>query len=277
MSGIATAIVGSAIVGGIVSNRGSNRAADVQENAAEQAVQENRYATDASVAINNRALRETQRQFDAARADLAPWQVAGRRALGQISSGTQTGGQFDRRFSDAAFRADPGYQYRLDQGRDVLEGAAAARGQLLSGGTLKALTEYGQNMGAQEYGAAYDRYNTDLSGRYNRLAGIAGIGQTANQQLTAAGSNNSNTIAGLATNAGNTIQQGAAVTGNLLTQGANANAAGIIGGANAITGGIQSLGNFYMQSQMMNRYGGGGGGGGNYGVYNNPNYTSFGG
>lgn len=55
------------------------------------------------------------------------------------------------------FQNDPGYQFRLQQGMDALQNSAAARGSLLTGGTLKDLINYGQNFGSQEYGSVFDR------------------------------------------------------------------------------------------------------------------------
>jgi hypothetical protein len=53
--------------------------------------------------------------------------------------------------------AEPGYQFRLESGRNALENAAAARGVLRTGGTLKDILEYGQNYGAQEYSNVFNR------------------------------------------------------------------------------------------------------------------------
>lgn len=52
---------------------------------------------------------------------------------------------------------DPGFQFRIDQGRKALEASAAGKGILRSGGTLKDLLSYGQNFASQEYGRVYDR------------------------------------------------------------------------------------------------------------------------
>lgn len=62
----------------------------------------------------------------------------------------------------AAFQApnmvdDPGYQFRLDQGRKILERSAAAQGNLLSGGTLRSLQDYASGLASQEYANAYAR------------------------------------------------------------------------------------------------------------------------
>jgi hypothetical protein len=80
------------------------------------------------------------------------------------------------------FKQDPGYQFRLQQGQQALENSAAARGTLLTGGTAKALSDYGQASGSQEYGNAFNRaltgYNTnkDTSQQYfgNQMQSFGG-------------------------------------------------------------------------------------------------------
>ena len=52
---------------------------------------------------------------------------------------------------------EPGFQFRLDQGRKALEASAAGRGVLRSGGTLKDILGYGQNFASQEYGNVFNR------------------------------------------------------------------------------------------------------------------------
>lgn len=104
-----------------------------------------------------------------------------------------------------AFRATPGYQFGLDQGVRALDSSAAARGGLFSGKAAKELTKFGTDYADQQGFTPY----------YNRLAGIAGIGQTATAQ---------NNSLGQAT-AGN--------VGNALISAGNARASGIQGRANA--------------------------------------------
>ena len=101
---------------------------------------------------------------------------------------------------------DPSYQFRFGEGRRAIENRGAAMGKRFSGNMLKALTDYGQDYASQEYGNAY-----------NRLAGIAGIAQSMNQQMGQAGQNYANAVG---------AAQGA--IGD-----ANANAAMAAGNANA--------------------------------------------
>jgi hypothetical protein len=96
------------------------------------------------------------------------------------------------------FTKDPSYQFRVGEGEKALQRSAAARGSLLSGGFAKALTNYGQEAGSQEYQNAFNRalegYQTNRDtnaqnfnqqlGSYNAALG----GYTAN--ANAIGQNN---------------------------------------------------------------------------------------
>lgn len=69
------------------------------------------------------------------------------------------------------FQTDPGYQFRVEEGIRTADRSASARGGLLSGGFGRQLIRYGQDYASNEY-----------SNVYNRIANIAGLGQTANAQ-----------------------------------------------------------------------------------------------
>jgi hypothetical protein len=213
MSAIATAIVGTAIVGGIVQSSAAGKAADAQQYAADRA-------------------SETELQmYNQTRDDQAPYREQGYKSLSQLGAGTANGGDFNRDFTLKDFVKDPGYQFRLDQGTRQLQGSAAARGGLLNGGTLKALDRYNQDYSSGEYSNAYSRFNNDRTTRFNRLASLAGVGQTSLQQTGQIGQQTANNISN------NQLESG------------NARASGYIGTGNAISGGIQTLGNYYLQRQ----------------------------
>lgn len=75
-----------------------------------------------------------------------------------------------RDFTRADFDNDPGLQFRLEQGQKQLENSAAGRGGLFSGQTGMALTKYAQGVASDEYGRAFDRYQTQYGqklGNYN--------------------------------------------------------------------------------------------------------------
>jgi hypothetical protein len=85
----------------------------------------------------------------------------------------------------------PSYDWRVDEGQRALERSAAASGGLFSGDTGMALTEYGQNMGAQEYEADWRRLG-ELAGDGEEATGttvnVAGdFGQSAAANTREAG------------------------------------------------------------------------------------------
>jgi hypothetical protein len=104
---------------------------------------------------------------------------------------------------------DPGYAFRLSEGQKALDRQAARAGGLISGSALKAAQRYGQEMGSQEYGNAYNRaltnYNAAVNREgtgYNRLAAMSGIGQTATGNLSSMGQSYGNTMGNIAMTGG---------------------------------------------------------------------------
>jgi hypothetical protein len=55
-------------------------------------------------------------------------------------------------------RATPGYQFAFGEGQRAVQSSAAAKGTLLTGGTLKALAQYGTGVADQTYDAAARRF-----------------------------------------------------------------------------------------------------------------------
>lgn len=155
-------------------------------------------------------------------------------ALGMAQVGGGSGfGSLMRDFSMADFEADPGYAFRQSEGMKGIESSAAARGGLLSGGALKGIQRFGQDLASQEYGNAYQRFNANQTNKYNRLAGIVNTGQGATNQVSNA--------------AGQFGQQ----AGSNMIGAGNAQAAGIVGSANAINGAIGQGTSIYQQNQLM--------------------------
>lgn len=135
------------------------------------------------------------RIFQEQKALQEPWRAAGVEALNKLRSPEM---QFTP-FSADKFQTDPGYAFRLSEGIKGLNNTAAARGGLLSGGTLKATERYAQGLASQEYQNAYNRYNTDYNMRLAPLQTLAGYGQGATNNLTATtgnyGANQADTLA----------------------------------------------------------------------------------
>ncbi|NBX70991.1 MAG: DNA transfer protein p32 [Actinobacteria bacterium] len=160
MTWVATAIVGSALIGGYA----SNRAASTQAQAAQQGI-------DAQERMFNRQVELQE-----------PFRKAGEEALNKLiplaSNYTP--------FGTSQFQQDPGYAFRLSEGIKALDRSAASRGGLLSGATLKGAQRYGQDLGSQEYQNAFNRYQIERNAQLNPLQSLAGVGQTATNTLTGA-------------------------------------------------------------------------------------------
>lgn len=159
---------------------------------------------------------------------------------------------------------DPGYQFRLQQGQQALERSAAAKGNLLTGGTAKDLTDYAQGAASNEYQNVYNRalegyqtnYNTfanNQANQYNRLASMAGLGQTTAQNLGSLGQSAAGNVSNISLTAGNQIGQ------NINNAGA-ARASGYVGSANALGQGLSGIGNGLSSYLMLSQLMGGGGG-----------------
>jgi hypothetical protein len=207
---LVTSPVGQAVVGGV----GSVVGGVLEANAAEKAAE-----TQSQAAQNALALQ--REMFEYQKGLLEPYRTAGTKALERLSGAMGLGGQGSQQ---QMLEMDPGYGFRLGEGLKALERMQASRGNFLSGGALKAGQRFAQDTASQEYGNAY-----------NRLANIAGLGQTVGTQM-------GNAAAGFGTSAG-----------NIMGQEANALAAGRMGRASAYTGAIGgALGSFenYLNRQQ---------------------------
>ena len=167
-------------------------------------------AADAQASAADRAAELQREMYYQNREDLRPYRESGQNALANL---------WGMMADPNAFQGSPGYQFRLNQGVQALDRSAAARGRLNSGAQQKALMEYGQGLGSQEYGQ-----------QFNRLASLAGVGQTATNTGVAAG------------------QGYASGAGNAYLSGGNARASAYTGAANALNSGIQN-GMFYYGLQ----------------------------
>jgi hypothetical protein len=192
-----TAIPAAAIVGGAVIGAGSslisgNKAAKAQKDAANQQI-------------------AYQREKDAQdRADLAPWRSTGASALARLAREYGLNGSTESGGPESGFVADPGYKFRLAEGNKAIERSAAARGLLGSGATLKAANNYAQDTASAEYG-----------NYWNRLAGLAGVGQAATNTGIAAGQASTGNIMNAYQNMGNARASSYANTGSAINSGIN--------------------------------------------------------
>jgi hypothetical protein len=125
----------------------------------------------------------------------------------------------------AQAEASPGFQFRLKEGEQAIQRAAASKGTLLTGGTLKDLTKWGQELASQEYDKVYGRslgennlaynralgeyqqaygiYGNNQANQYNRLSGMAATGLSAAGGAANASGQYAGQAGGLMTDIGN--------------------------------------------------------------------------
>lgn len=230
---IANAINAGTIASGVGSVLGAGAAysgAQMQADAAKQA------------AANQMSM------FNTINNQLQPQRGAGYQSLNQIRSmlpgqyttydetgkpvGTAQGTDYlTRQFTPQDLQAGlaPNYQFMLNQGQQQTQRQANLAGGAMGGNALRALQDYTQNYAGNAYQNAFQNFNTQRTGIYNTLAGIAGIGQNATNTSAQAGQN--------AVNATSQLGVGSAA----------AQAAGMTGVANAVQGGLQN----YQQNQIL--------------------------
>lgn len=207
---IAAAIAGGAVIGGIASGK---------------AAREQSKAIDRGTASQERMFnRQVELQ--------EPFRQVGVNALPELVEASKY-----KPFTYEDFIVDPGYRFRLQEGLRALDRTAAARGGLLGGNQLRGITQFGQELGSQEYGNAFNRYNIGFQNRLNPLQSLAGVGQTTTA-----------TMANQAGQFGNVLGQAEATKGNI-------RASSYMGMANALTGGLGQYLNYRQNQDFMKMYG----------------------
>lgn len=204
----AAIVAGGAILGASMSADAAGDAADTQAGAA------------------NRATDISNQQYQQTRDDQAPYREAGYGALNKLNdllglspnTGASGYGSLTKRFTGESVETDPGYQFGLQQGTQALDNSAAAKGNLYSGASLKALTRYGNDYATTKFDDAFNRNQTENNAIANKYQSIAGVGQTSLGQTgqlgaAAAGTAGSNLIGAANAGAAATLAQGNATVG----------------------------------------------------------------
>ena len=179
-----------------------------------------------------RASAQEYAMYQQGREDLAPYRESGYTALKDIERMKPF---LTAQFGPDQFAQylDPSMAFRQKIGTQATERMANVGGGAISGNTLRALTDYGQNLASTEYGNAFGRFQTDRTNIYNTLANIAGMGQGAVNTGVNAGQNYASQLTGLTTGS------------------AAAQAAGTVGSANAYSGALGNVGNMAFLSSIM--------------------------
>lgn len=185
-------------------------------------------ASDAQSKSAANAARVDEQKFQQIRGDLAPYREVGTSALTKYADSLGLNGEEARNRFASDFRADPGYNFAFDEGQRAIQGSAAARGGLLSGGALRALQRTGQGMADQQYGSYLDRFGN-----------LANMGQNSAAQT------------------GQFASQSAGRQGAYALDAGAAKAGGYLSAAQGVNGAISNGLQFYGQQRgMQPTYGG---------------------
>ncbi len=250
---VATAIIGSGIIGAGATIFGASKAADAQTAAANASIfnQQQMYnwnketlapfiGAGAGQIGNQRELIANQQRL------LDPTAMGPLQALQKL---TMPGSDMS-----AELAQTPGYKFALDQGIRASNNQLASRGLGGSGGPVaKGAASFATGLAGNTWKSVVDAlqssYNTILSGGQNLIGSgqnLINSGVTAGSALAGVGTNTANAISGAQTGAGN-------------AQAASANAMG-----GAISNAAGTIPSSLMLSQLLGRNQGGGGGGGIY-------------
>jgi hypothetical protein len=225
--GLPAAIIGSGVLSAGAGLFGANKAASSSDKAAQIA----------------------QQQYQTTRGDLSPYNQAGQAVLPQLNalatSGPTGGGPdyvsmaynnyLPGNMTQAQLEATPGYQFTQQQGLKAVQSNAAARGLGVSGAALKGAAAFATGLADNTY---KDQFNiqqqrfsdvanlsplqqAQLTGQYNRLSGLASIGEGAAAQTGTAGVYAANTAAGQTSAAGTAQGAGIQGIGSAATSGVN--------------------------------------------------------
>lgn len=227
---VATAIVGSAIVGAGATIYGANKAADTQSKNAD------------------RVAAMQQEQYQQTREDLSPYRAAGEDATSRLRSKlSELTTPISVNPDD--FQNSDYYRFLEKQGQKGVTNSAAARGLGKSGAALKGAAAFSKGLAAQEWKSNFDMQNINQTNAYSRLKALVDTG------------------AGAATGTGVLGEKAAYNSGVALTGGANAQASAANATGSAVGKLASDIGGYAMYQGL---YGKGSSGPITYGGPNGP-------
>lgn len=210
---VATAIVGSSLVGGAIQAYSANKASNAQQQAAQQAAQ------------------AQYQMYQQTRSDLSGYRAAGANATDMLNS----------KLSDLTtpvsvnpqdFLNSDMYKFLQTQGEKAVSNSSAARGLGTSGAALKGAAAFESGLNSQQWQQNFNNQVTNQTNTYNRLKGLIDTGENAAAQTGTAGTAAANGISQAETNVGNAQASGINAVGTA-AQGVS-NAVQTVGLYNAI-------------------------------------------
>jgi hypothetical protein len=210
MSFIATAIIGSAVVGGVLSSSAQRRAASTASRAQQQ-------AADQSIA-------EQRRQFDAVQQLMAPYVQSGTTALSRYNALTGLSGEEAQQSMIQQISSGAEYGALVRAGEEGILQSASATGGLRGGNTQSALARFRPEI-----------LSSLIRDEYSRLGGMVSVGQNAAAGLGNAGMQTGQNISNQYGQIGQ-AQAGAALARGQATANMWGNIAGSVGLAAGLGG-----------------------------------------
>jgi len=184
----AVAIVGAVVAGAAIAGSGGSSINAQRAQAIALKAQED-------------ALAESEEGFQFIEDELRPLIDIGTRNLETLD---QELDELTRPFELADFEADPGFQFRIEQGEKGINNFLASRGLAKSGRAGKELARFNQGEATQEFDRAFNRFQLTQGNRFGRLLTLANVGQQNINTLVSARENktarNVNTLLGTGEN-----------------------------------------------------------------------------
>jgi hypothetical protein len=258
---------GTSIFGAVNGRNAAKQAGTAQANGAEDTIN-----------YTNDRLKEGDTGIDTAANTAPSWTGAAsdwaqQLQMPYIKGGEQAEGQLNTllgapvstfSYDPSKVADDPGYQFTLAQGMKALDQSAAARGQAISGGQLKALTQFGQGNAAtyenQFYNQALNTFDTNRDTLQQRIGNL--FGQTSQGQNSATTAGNQgiqqSEFASKAEQDAAALKaqlglQASGQVGNARTGGANATAGSILASTGAVNNGVTTAGNDLGSAIFLNQ------------------------
>lgn len=206
---VATAVIGSAVIGAGAQMYGANKAADIQGKNADKVA------------------GMQQAQYAQTRADLEPYR----------NIGTDASSRLTTRLSELTtpisvnpddFLNSEYYKFLEKQGLKTVQNSAAARGLGTSGAALKGAAAFSKGLNSQEWQNNFNMQRANQTDAFSRLKALVDTGQNAAAQTGSAG------------------QAAAQAAGTALTGGANAGAAAANATGSAIANAAGNIGGYAM-------------------------------
>ena len=237
---VATAIIGSALIGGASTALGASSAASAQKAAAKQ-------ATTAQMSM-----------FNTAKTGLDPYINAGTAGLNKLTANVDALAA-PINMDQATLEATPGYQFNLAQGFKANANSAASRGLGVSGAENKGGEAFASGLASGTYQQQFQNALANKQQALNTYLAPVQVGENAASSLAGNATQTGSNIGSNITGAGNATAASDIAAGNagagvgnslvasLLAQqqfGANAGSKGIYGNVNGPAGSPWSYGQF---------------------------------